>query len=114
MGLTAGVVEFCRGCYRVGKLANAEQVQALSSSQVKALTTVQVAGMDEDRIEYLGSAQVQALTTAQFNALEEAARVAEHCDHPWVEAREAEHEAASLMAGTIAAAIRALKGEGDE
>ena len=44
----------------------------------------------------------------------EAARVAEDCDHPWVEAREAEHEAAALMAGRIAAAIRALKGEGDE
>ena len=63
-----------------------------------------------DEIEKLRA----ALQTARRDALEEAARVAEHCDHPWVEAREAEHEAAALMAGTIAAAIRALKGEGDE
>jgi hypothetical protein len=55
------------------------------------------------------------LATARKDALEEAAREAEDCDHPWVEAREAEHEAAALMAGRIAAAIRALaKEETDE
>jgi hypothetical protein len=57
---------------------------------------------------------VARVKQAKRNALEEAARLAEDCDHPWVEAREAEHEAAALMAGTIAAAIRALKGEGDD
>jgi hypothetical protein len=51
---------------------------------------------------------------ARRDALEEAAREAEDCDHPWVEAREAEHEAAALMAGRIADAIRALGKEGDD
>ncbi len=62
---------------------------------------------------YLGPAitpaEVEArVQQARRDALEEAARVAEDCDHPWVEAREAEHEAADLMAGRIAGAIRAL------
>ncbi len=63
----------------------------------------------------LTPAEVDArIATARKDALEEAARDAEDCDHPWVEAREAEHEAAALMAGRIADAIRALKGEGND
>jgi hypothetical protein len=62
---------------------------------------------------YLGPcltpAEVEArVQQTRREALEEAARVVEDCDHPWVEAREAEHEAADLMAGRIAGAIRAL------
>jgi len=83
------------------------QNERLATSNHAYLSNYQEAA---DEIEKLRA----ALQTARRDALEEAARVAEHCDHPWVEAREAEHEAAALMAGTIAAAIRALKGEGDE
>lgn len=34
------------------------------------------------------------------------------CDHPWAEAKEAEHEAAYLMASLISDAIRAAAKEG--
>ncbi len=69
---------------------------------------------ERDRLRAENEKLREALKTARRDALEEAARAAEDCDHPWVEAREAEHEAAALMAGRIADAIRALKGEGDE
>lgn len=55
-----------------------------------------------------------ALATARRDAMEEAAKIAENCEYPWLEAREAEYEAADLMIGQIAIVIRAaLKGGKD-